>query len=89
MVDVTVEGLDMTYKVGQTTAKARLDAWMTPAHDLGPCRVRRSDRAMDAGLVSVSLSTVSFPGRTALTPSLKSESVLHTPHHVVSVQIHF
>ena len=54
MVDVTVEGLDMTYKVGQATAKARLDAWMTPAHDLGPCRVRRSDRAMDAGLVSAS-----------------------------------
>ena len=37
-----MEGLDMTYKVGQATAKARLDAWMTPAHDLGPCRVRRS-----------------------------------------------
>ena len=33
MVDVTVEGLDMTYKVGQATAKARLDAWMTPAHE--------------------------------------------------------
>ena len=45
-----MEGLDMTYKVGQVTAKARLDAWMTPDHDLGPCRVRRSDRAMDAGL---------------------------------------
>ena len=39
MVDVTVEGLDMTYKVGQATAKARLDAWMTPAHDLGPYRI--------------------------------------------------
>ena len=54
MADVTVEGFEMTYKVGQPTAKARLDAWMTPVHDLGPCRVRRSDRAMDAGLVSAS-----------------------------------
>ena len=54
MAAATVEASYMTYEPGQATVKARLDAWMTPAHDLGPCRVRRSDRAMDAGLVSAS-----------------------------------
>ena len=54
MAAATVEASYVTYEADQATAKARLDAWMTPAHDLGPCRVRRSDRAMDAGLVSAS-----------------------------------
>ena len=80
MVDVTVEGLDMTYKVGQTTAKARLDAWMTPAHDIGPCRVRRSDRAMDAGLVARCQSASERPGGQI--------AAKHTPQHVVSVLSH-
>ena len=80
MVDVTVEGLDMTYNVGQVTAKARLNAWMTPAHDLGPCRVRRSDRAMDAGLVARCQSGSERPGGKI--------SAKHTPQHVVSVLSH-
>ena len=80
MVDVTVEGLDMTYNVGQVTAKARLNAWMTPAHDLGPCRVRRSDRAMDAGLVARCQSD---------SERLRGQKAAkHTPQHVVSVLSH-
>ena len=75
-----MEGLDMTYKVGQATAKARLDAWMTPAHDLGPCRVRRSDRAMDAGLVARCQSASERPGGQI--------AAKYTPQHVVSVLSH-
>ena len=70
----------MTYEAGQATAKARLDAWMTPAHDLGPCRVRRSDRAMDAGLVARCQSASERPGGQI--------AAKHTPQHVVSVLSH-